>query len=611
MTIKAPPLPLSLPHLPLLRLKAGSLTLTISVFFPTFRFSLDHPGNLEAIIGSSTLLSLVMPNQYYQYDKLATPSTIRLIRLNHHKINDTVVCELRHAEQTEVEYDALSYRWGDKTLTRCIYLRRGGRLHLLPVHKNLGRFLDWAWSQNQMPGQWIWTDRICLDQNNDKEMSQQIPRMGTIFAGANRVLAWLGMDDSEGRDLQALLDWSGDPTTLRNTSVRQTIPQETILAAYSVLVNKYWGRIWIVQEIVNARRLVIIVGNFGIDFQALEDRCLALFPPSGFPRLRNLSDWRFKHEKLELWSILGSTNWGLFKCQRLHDRVYGVLGLVATHPDGTSPVDYIDVDYTKPPAEIILDAALESRPPLDRCPEIFHDALLDDHGMIQERTFDAFGKYLASERTSPRHRELASYALRACDALNILSSFEESRVAAWFEYSALCSFFARLGDTSTSGDGGDGGDGGDVFEPSIIDSAVMMGLSMSIGFSMDIVTSVTRGFDWAKATATDFANWKDCRMPYISTKSPWRCARHHSDGRWRHRVRGKSSATLKHKVLDPATIERACGRYSSHRQACDGSKLIFDMPDVGFRLVLQQKNNNRQKLRMHMLFLHPQTRAEW
>ncbi|KAK8226982.1 hypothetical protein HDK77DRAFT_121363 [Phyllosticta capitalensis] len=220
--------------------------------------------------------------------------------------------------------------------------------------------------------------------------------------------------------------------------------------------------------------------------------------------------------------------------------------------------------------------------------------------MIKEPIFDVFARYLTSKRTSQRHKDLASLAIRACDALNLLFSIEGSCPGVLSEYAALCSFFRRL---RSSGED-------DSFDPSILDSAIMMGLSMSIGFSMDGLTSTLRGYNWGDVAAKNFDNWKASRISHIATQSPWRCTRHHTAGRWRQRLRAKSSLPLKTPNLDPHTIKKACGQHLSQGRDCDGSKMVFDMPDVGFRLILQLSEIGGDNVfvgKMSMLFLHPQT----
>ena len=44
---------------------------------------------------------------------------------------------------------------------------------------------------------YIWVDALCIDQRNLTEKAEQIPLMGKIFAGADHVLAWLGLGTTE------------------------------------------------------------------------------------------------------------------------------------------------------------------------------------------------------------------------------------------------------------------------------------------------------------------------------------------------------------------------------------------------------------------------------
>lgn len=42
--------------------------------------------------------------------------------------------------------------------------------------------------------QLLWADAICINQKDITEKGQYVKRMGNVFAGARRVLAWLGKD---------------------------------------------------------------------------------------------------------------------------------------------------------------------------------------------------------------------------------------------------------------------------------------------------------------------------------------------------------------------------------------------------------------------------------
>ncbi|KAK7514936.1 heterokaryon incompatibility protein-domain-containing protein, partial [Phyllosticta citriasiana] len=199
-----------------------------------------------------------MKNEF-PYDRLATPSTIRLVRLEEKKHHGLIVCTVCYKEQSQFTYRALSYRWGDDTETRQIYLRRrpGGTRYLFPVHDSLGRFLDLAWNHRLFES-WLWTDKICLNQRDGTEKKQQIPRMGDIFRNAKKVLIWLDMTKRDIESLSPILDIGGYSLGRRWESSRNIarFSVETRLAAVKLSQLEYWRRVWVVQEYASAKEAI-------------------------------------------------------------------------------------------------------------------------------------------------------------------------------------------------------------------------------------------------------------------------------------------------------------------------------------------------------------------
>lgn len=244
--------------------------------------------------------------------------------------------------------------------------------------------------------------------------------MGEIYRHAKQVMAWLGLSEKEDEPLQLLREFAGRAYDLYR--MKGELPQETQLAATAVRNNEYWGRTWVVQEVANAKQVIVVMGNMDMDFSMVVDIFLP-FPETGqVPSLMYLRSLRTDGGKSELWHLLRTLITNNYKSERLHDRVYGGLGLIAAHEDGTSPLEYIVVDYGKSPSDVILDAVLESRPPWGKFSAVqdMTGLLLAKNGMVHEPLFDIFRKYVDSSRTSERHKSLARLALRACDALSIL-----------------------------------------------------------------------------------------------------------------------------------------------------------------------------------------------
>lgn len=92
-------------------------------------------------------------------------------------------------------YSAVSYTWGDPTLSHKLFLRRKTKWSLLPITKNADLLLRYIRdARKETP---LWIDGVCLNQGDHGEKAQQVPLMGQIHAHANRVHIWLGDDEIE------------------------------------------------------------------------------------------------------------------------------------------------------------------------------------------------------------------------------------------------------------------------------------------------------------------------------------------------------------------------------------------------------------------------------
>ena len=101
-------------------------------------------------------------------------------------IDDPLRCRLHDAVVGDGQrFEALSYRWGDSSVSKTIKL--DGRNFI--IQQNLWLFLR----QLRRTGHsLIWVDAICIDQNNLQERARQVQFMGRIYASAFQTLIWLG-----------------------------------------------------------------------------------------------------------------------------------------------------------------------------------------------------------------------------------------------------------------------------------------------------------------------------------------------------------------------------------------------------------------------------------
>jgi hypothetical protein len=173
----------------------------------------------------------------FRYQPLDTNSKqIRLVTLEPAGHLDSPIRYTLHTAdlgaQLKPKFEALSYVWGDATVTLPIQLDHHQDF---PVTVNLERALRHL----RRPGNdWVlWVDAICIDQDSVTERSHQVQQMGDIYSEAALVHAWLG-DDLEIASLFRIItvnhlnEWWEFSLELQNNVDR-------------FVGNDYWKRAWI------------------------------------------------------------------------------------------------------------------------------------------------------------------------------------------------------------------------------------------------------------------------------------------------------------------------------------------------------------------------------
>jgi hypothetical protein len=239
------------------------------------------------------------------------------------KLDDPLRATLRHAEIQDAQFTALSYVWGDPVKDRSnimIKYERSAREYLaskLPgksgrptyIH-SIGSSLARALRHlRQKYGRiTIWTDALCINQEDEKEKDWQVPLMKSIYSEAREVHAWLGprydeeaatmrnvnaafgvantiwslaerfMDPSslisEEKWLEACFTvahvhqspdqgqraWTEFSFTLRRAALVDGSVQKEISSLNTLSQNAYFSRMWILQEMGRARSLTFHFG---------------------------------------------------------------------------------------------------------------------------------------------------------------------------------------------------------------------------------------------------------------------------------------------------------------------------------------------------------------
>lgn len=114
-------------------------------------------------------------------------SEIRVVILHPGSFGDPIDCQLEHIQLVpDSDYEAVSYVWGDATVTKPITL--DGRVY--PVTTNLYTGLQFLRCKES--SRRLWIDSLCINQTDKVERTREIQRMRDIYKCARQVLIWIG-----------------------------------------------------------------------------------------------------------------------------------------------------------------------------------------------------------------------------------------------------------------------------------------------------------------------------------------------------------------------------------------------------------------------------------
>lgn len=168
-------------------------------------------------------------------------------------------------ENKNPHYEALSYTWsGADTKIQCNDIEFNTTSNLRNALTQL-RLTDRC--------RYIWADQICINQSDsDEKERNQIPLLPQIYANAQRVLIWLGKDNTvcvDGmRFLRQLLDDLTSSSDDDQDSVHATVSGNREI---NRLLNLPWfSRVWVLQEVAMAQTAILIYGSETLPWDRLE-----------------------------------------------------------------------------------------------------------------------------------------------------------------------------------------------------------------------------------------------------------------------------------------------------------------------------------------------------
>jgi hypothetical protein len=142
-------------------------------------------------------------------------------------------------------YITLSYVWGD-ILPRRRILLNGKWLY---IRENLFDFLL-CFRDDPSNVQYLWIDQLCIAQTLDLERNHQVQLMSRVYKRCLYVIVWLG------------------ETSYPHASDFNQYPERRV--ASRLFLNRYFRRLWVVQEVFLAPQIRVFCGRHTVyfDFEA-------------------------------------------------------------------------------------------------------------------------------------------------------------------------------------------------------------------------------------------------------------------------------------------------------------------------------------------------------
>ncbi|KAF2683847.1 HET-domain-containing protein [Lentithecium fluviatile CBS 122367] len=281
---------------------------------------------------------------------------LRLIQLQPSEETEMIRCSLRsYSLQNCPPYTALSYCWG--SIRDCDDIEINGVR--CPVRENLWFFLHQMRLQRDYNPLWI--DAICINQSKVRERNHQVQIMGQIYSRARSVFIWLGKaDDTSDIAMEKLR--KRKPFEIGKSNFRKIWNVQQAQSILALCERSYWQRMWIIQEVMLAKEVVIGCGSMILSWQKLVqliknlqmivDRGRDIHTPCAHAILTSPATTivKAKSERDRSPRPLGMLlrTFGEHESTDFRDKVYALLGLAK---NGSS----VEINYDKSEKNVLLD----------------------------------------------------------------------------------------------------------------------------------------------------------------------------------------------------------------------------------------------------------------
>ncbi|KAG8162970.1 hypothetical protein KVR01_007448 [Diaporthe batatas] len=255
------------------------------------------------------------------------------------------------------EYDALSYTWDSEEKPHTIQVGK----YTISIGANLNLAL--LRLRDEASIRVIWVDSICINQADVRERNHQVHMMKHIYSKAASVVVWLGPENAASQAAMDLIlryaRYARCGLTITDSILDQT--EKSLAGLSDIFLWSWWKRIWIVQEVVAARELIIFCGRYIVPWLRVQHLCAMIrkdefssrekarfLRSSGYQNFTTLDGFRRARGSMGLAKYLQCTK--DYEATDTRDKLYALIGISCD----ISPDDIVP-DYEKSTRTVFLD----------------------------------------------------------------------------------------------------------------------------------------------------------------------------------------------------------------------------------------------------------------
>ncbi|KAJ4982711.1 heterokaryon incompatibility protein [Stagonosporopsis vannaccii] len=218
---------------------------------------------LKSCLSCGETIESVVTTIQYHHTSLDTTNTgtIRLIELQPGIKSDPVYCRIEHHILADNPiYDAVSYTWatedGEDSQSQEINIIGHG---IMNVTRNCKAAL--LKLRRMKSPRRLWIDSICIDQTNIVERNHQVRFMDLIYRNAEHVHICISRPEVSYSSCLRWLQERDSRLLSINDRYMDSATSELVRAVQELFQLRYFGRVWVLQEVALARSVYLHVND--------------------------------------------------------------------------------------------------------------------------------------------------------------------------------------------------------------------------------------------------------------------------------------------------------------------------------------------------------------